>query len=443
MTAQGHVQLPPLRLRADMTLAEEAAEVRAALAAAWQRVPERLRGPTQFMGRQYAGCGATIGAMPKCDFSCTGCYLNADANRARPAQLSEIKKQLQQIRAWLGPCGNVQLTDGEVSLREESELIEIIAYARTLGLVPMLMSHGETFRRRPGLLERLMEQGGLTEVCIHVDTTQRGRRDAYRTAHTEAELNNLRAEFGQLIRTARARTGLRLEAASTVTVTQHNLEGVPAIVRWFLANADAFKMVSFQPLAEVGRTDRLLKGVAPDELWLRIAEGSGDPKISRGEGWVGHPSCSRFVQGLAVRRRDAVAFVPLYRRDAANEMQTLNELLDRLGGVSFRLDNRSRACRRAGRIALRHGGFIIRRLLPDFARLLRRVRSFKAHYFCIVSHHFMSAAEMESAQGQERLDSCAFRVPINGRLESMCAVNALGLRESYYRRVPQTSSTAA
>ena len=307
-----------------MTLAQEAAEVRAALAAAWQRVPESFRGPTQFMGRQYAGCGATIGAMPKCDFSCTGCYLNADANRARPAPLAEIKEQLQKIRAWLGPCGNVQLTDGEVSLRKESELIEIIAYARAIGLVPMLMSHGETFRRRPGLLERLMQQGGLTEVSIHIDTTQRGRRDGYRTAQTEAELDGLRAEFAQLIRTARARTGLRLEAASTVTVTQQNLEGVPGIIRWFLANADAFKIVSFQPLADVGRTDRSLKGVSADQLWLRIATGTGDPTIQRGEGWLGHPACSRFVQGIAVRRRNAMAFVPLYRRDQKDEMQALD-----------------------------------------------------------------------------------------------------------------------
>jgi uncharacterized radical SAM superfamily Fe-S cluster-containing enzyme len=418
-----------------MTLAEEAAEGRAALAAAWERVPRSFRGLTQFMGRQYAGCGATIGAMPKCDFFCTGCYLNADANRARRAPLSEIKQQLQQIRAWLGPCGNVQLTDGEISLREESELIEIIAYARRLGLVPMLMTHGETFRRRPGLLERLMEKGGLTEVCIHVDTTQRGRRDAYQAAHTEAELDGLRTEFAQLIRSARARTGRRLEAASTVTVTQHNLDGVPGIVRWFLANADAFKMVSFQPLAVVGRTDRSLKAVAADELWQRIAEGAGDDMIRRGEGWLGHPACSRFVQGLAIRRRNGVAFIPLYRRDQVDEMRTLNELLDRLGGVSFRLDNYAHAWRRAGRIAVRHSGFIIGRLLPAFVRLLRRARSFRANYFCIVSHHFMSAAEMKTAQGEERLAACAFRVPINGRLEPMCAVNALGLREAYYRQI--------
>jgi len=157
-----------------MTLAQEEADVRAALASAYACLPESCRGPTQFLGRHYAGCGATIGAMPKCDFSCVGCYLSADANRAKPRPLFEIKVQLQKLRSWLGPCGNVQITDGEVSLRDEPELIEIIAHARTLGLVPMLMSHGETFRRRPGLLESLMERGGLTELCIHIDTTQRG-----------------------------------------------------------------------------------------------------------------------------------------------------------------------------------------------------------------------------------------------------------------------------
>lgn len=426
-----------------MTFAQEAAEVHAVLAAAWQRVPESFRVPTQFIGRQYAGCGATIGAMPKCDFACTGCYLNSEANRARPAPLSEIKEQLHQIRAWLGPCGNVQLTDGEISLRKESELIEIIAYARTIGLVPMLMSHGETFRRHPGLLERLMQRGGLTEVSIHIDTTQRGRRDSYRTAQTESELDGLRTEFADLIRTARARTGLRLEAASTVTVSQHNLEGVPGIIRWFLANSDAFKMVSFQPVADVGRTDRSLKGVAADELWLRIAKGTDDPTIQRGEGWLGHPACSRFVQGLVVRRRNTTAFIPLYRQDQKDEMRVLDESLGRLGGVSFRLDNRTRAWRRAGRIAFRHGGFFVRQLLPHLIRLARRAGSLKANYFCIVSHHFMSSGEMNTAQGQERLAACAFRVPINGRLESMCAVNALGLREAYYHQIQRSHSKVA
>ena len=421
-----------------MSLAQEEAEVRAALAAAWQRLPEQFRGPTQFLGRQYAGCGATIGAMPKCDFACAGCYLNTDANLARPKPLSEIKQQLQQIRAWLGPAGNVQITDGEVSLREESEVIAIISHARSLGLVPMLMSHGETFRRRSGLLERLMERGGLTEISLHIDTTQRGRRDGYAGAKTESDLDGLRAEFADLIRSARARTGRRLEAAATVTVTQNNLDGIPGMVRWFLANAHAFKMLSFQPLASVGRTEATMKGVTPDELWLRIAEGAGDPGIRRGEGWLGHPACTRFVQGLAARRRGVVKFVPLYRRDKPDEMKLLAELLDRLGGVSFRRDDTAQALRRAGRILSRHGGFLLGRVLPQLLQIWRRVGSLRANYFCIVSHHFMDAAETMTSAGQERLAMCSFKVPINGQLQSMCAANALGLREEYYRQGPRT-----
>ena len=417
---------------------------RAALAAAWARLPESLRGPTQFLGRHYAGCGATIGAMPQCDFACAGCYLGEDANRAKPHPLTEIRRQLRQLREWLGPAGNVQITDGEVSLRNEADVIEMIRYAREIGLVPMLMTHGETFRRKPGLLERLMVEGGLTEVSIHIDTTQRGRRDRFAEARTEIELDPLRAEFAERIRTARRTTGRRLEAASTVTVTRENLDGVPGIIRCLLANADAFKMVSFQPLAEVGRTDRSLRGVAPDELWRRIAEGTADPEIGRGEGWLGHPACSRFVQGLAVKRgpTGSPRLFPLYRRDQPDEMRVLNELLDRLGGTSFRLDGTGQAWRRLAGLAARHGGFALTRGLPQAWKLWRRMGTLRANYFCIVSHHFMSAAETITPEGQERLEVCAFKVPINGKLESMCAVNALGLREEFYRNQKTTAARA-
>jgi hypothetical protein len=303
----------------------------------------------------------------------------------------------------------------------------------------MLMTHGETFRRKPGLLERLMVDGGLSEVSLHVDTTMRGRRDHYAEAASEAELDGLRSEFATMIRTVRKRTGRRLEAASTVTVTRRNLNGVPGIVRWFLRNADAFKMVSFQPVAAVGRTERDLEGVAPDELWSRIAEGAGDPALSRGEGWLGHPACSRFVQGLAVDRPQGAVLVPLYRRDDATEMRFLAELLDRLGGTSFRLDTRGRAIRRAANLLQQHAGFLVAHGLPYLWRLARRVGTRRARYFCIVSHHFMNAAEIATPLGEERLSACVFRVPIDGRLEPMCAVNALGMRTRFYQSTDESA----
>jgi hypothetical protein len=415
------------------SFADEAHETRASLATAWATLPETLRGPTQFLGRHYAGCGATIGVMPQCDFSCAACYLGEGSNRRSPLPIVEIKAQIQTLRRWLGPAGNLQLTDGEVTLRSEAELIEIIAYARSAGLVPMVMTNGETFRRKPGLLERLMTEGGLTEVCFHIDTTMQGRLDHYANAVTETDLNGLRAEFAEIIRTARRRTGLRLEAASTVTVTQLNLEGIAGIVRWFLNNADAFKMVSFQPVADVGRTDpRLVEGVSSDQLWSRIAEGAGDPLLLRGEGWLGHPACGRFVQGMAVHRKDGVALVPLYRRDDAGEMRFLRRLLDRVGGSSFRLDTRSRAIRRIAHLFRLHATFLLKHGLPYVFRLARRASTLRARYFCIVSHHFMNAAEIDSPLGVERRSMCAFRVPIDGRLEPMCAVNASGMRARFY-----------
>jgi hypothetical protein len=216
-------------------------------------------------------------------------------------------------------------------------------------------------------------------------------------------------------------------------VTRRNLDQIPRVVRWFLRNADAFKMVSFLPVAAVGRTDATLEGVDADELWQRIAEGAGDPELSRGAGFLGHPGCSRFVQGMAVRRGERVSLVPLYRRDRPEEMRFLRELLDRLGGTSFRLDSRGRALRRGGSLLARHIGFLARAGVPHLWRLARRAGTLRGRYFCIVSHHFMSAAEAASPVGRERLSACAFRVPIGGRLEPMCAVNALGMRESFYR----------
>lgn len=204
-------------------------ETRQLLQIAWERLPQRLRTSHQFLGRQYAGCGATIGAMPRCDFACRGCYLGIEANHIPALSVEELKRQLRRIRAWLGEGGNVQLTDGEVMLRPEAEVIELLQYARAIGLVPMLMTHGDMFRRRPELLKRLMAEGGLTEVSIHIDTTQRGRRgQAYKQATREEALLPLRDEFAAIIRRVRRETGLTLDAATTFTVTRENLVGVPA-----------------------------------------------------------------------------------------------------------------------------------------------------------------------------------------------------------------------
>ena len=66
----------------------------------------------------------------------------------------------------------------------------------------------------------------------------------------------------------------------------------------------------------------------------------------------------------------------------------------------------------------------------------------KLNWLTIVTHHFMSEAELRAPLGHDRVASCAFVVPVDGQLVSMCEVNATGIREQLYSRLrAQTSRT--
>ncbi len=432
------------------------AESREKLRATWESLPEQHRTPQQMFGRQGNCCGATIGAMPRCDFACRGCYLGEEANHVPAEGTEAIKAQMRALRPLLGNNGNLQLTDGEVTLRPEEEVIELLRYADEVGLVPMLMTHGDSFRRRPGLLERLMEQGGLREVSIHVDTTMRGRL-GYKDVRREEELNPLREEFAQMIRTARRKTGRPLVAATTMTVTRDNLEGIPDAVRCLSRNADAFKMISFQPIAQVGRTeDGLGGGVGVEELWQQAARGlsgpSADPRhLLKGQMWLGHPACNRYVHGFLLTRPGQAdpAFHPLRLEGESRDERAVEGYLRRFGGASFRRDRPAEARTRFAALLARAPLFWAGEVLPYFWGQLRRMepeRPFallgqiargqaRVDHFNIVSHHFMSREEIESPLGRERLDVCVFRLPVGDQFVSMCEVNALGVRDRYYEDI--------
>src|SRR5262245_55328176 len=87
------------------------AESRARLRETWEALPERYRTPQQMFGRQGNCCGATIGAMPRCDFACRGCYLGEGANHVPAETVEGVKAQMRALRPALGHNGNLQLTD--------------------------------------------------------------------------------------------------------------------------------------------------------------------------------------------------------------------------------------------------------------------------------------------------------------------------------------------
>ncbi len=434
-------------------------EIKEILADARKLVPARFRTSNQFLGGQYAGCAATIGVMPRCDFACKACYLGKDANRIPMESVIGIKGQLNQIRTWLGQGGNVQITDGEVTLRPIDELLEIIRYAKAIGLVPMLMTHGDGLRKDPQLLMRMVQEAGLSEISIHIDTTQRGRvGKAYRYAKQESELMPLRDEFARLIRDVREKSGKPLKVAMTVTVTDQNLSGVAEIVRWSAKHSDIVTLLSFQPVAQIGRTlDDVSERVNVESLWRNIAEGIYDDVTAQQnllshKGYFGHADCTRFVQGLVVRETTcAPVFHPLFRGADSPDQKFLKEFLERCGGVSTRVGHSWQAYLKLLVTLGSSPGFVFKSLLPFIVRKLKELSTHHGfgllgrfvmgrvsiNYLNIISHHFMNRDEMNTPNGQERIRACAFKVPLNGEMISMCAVNANDYRKNYYQQLLQ------
>ena len=466
------------------------AEKKATLKRRWEALEPKLRYPTQGLGRQATGCGATVGAQPRCDFDCTSCYLGEDANLARPLHVDDILLQLDRLRQHLGPKGNVQITDGEITLLSRDKLIAILRHARKIGLIPMLMTHGDGFRKDSSLLPALVRDGGLMEVAVHVDSTQRGRR-GYKKVADEVALHPVREEFAGMIRDVRRRTGKRLRAAMTLTVTRRNLDQIPEVVTWCLSNRDVFGLVSFQPRAQVGRTREAGPGVEASDLWSRIEGalapyGAGSLGAS-GSDWgssvqFGHPACTRMQTLLVVERipeerthRERVhrpaaqglrrngwesglpqggnkegacgpRVLPIFRPGNPEDREMLREYFERgFGGLNFRDDTLlERACRTVGGILqdpawlagpgrrwatgrLRQWGTGPFRLFADL--LMSKVR---IGVFTLTSHHFMSRDEIDTPLGRERLNACVFRVPVGSRMIPMCEVNVAGWREAVY-----------
>src|SRR5687767_13205611 len=109
----------------------------------WASLPPELQTPNQISGRHLTHCGFTTGAS-YCSFHCTHCYLPKNANEVPIPSLADMKEQIDANRRFQGPGGGLQITGGDVAdaywrSGRQDELVEIIRYACSTGLVPMLM----------------------------------------------------------------------------------------------------------------------------------------------------------------------------------------------------------------------------------------------------------------------------------------------------------------
>lgn len=425
-------------------------EKRELLSRRWQALAPELRTDWQVVGRQIVHCAYTLGPS-YCSFGCSHCYLPANANRTPLPSLEEMKRQIDANRLDMGPRGALQITGGDVvdaywRAGRPDDLVEVLRYANDSGLVPMLMTHGQVLLEQPEYLVALVRAGGLRKTAIHIDLTQAGRPGfPVGSLRSEGDLNPLRQQFVELIHDVRRRTGVRLTAAHTVTVTERNIDSINEIVSWLLEDkrrVQAFHMLSFQTEAQVGRTRKFGDGVTAEATWKALCRSVGK-ELPRDGLIFGHPDCSSW----------AMLLVDLYDRRVVNVLATddrsrrfYKKLLEVFGGVGSRGESNLEAnLQRIGQLA-RHPGFVGEllsyigyRIRGDRLGLRFFMRGLRGRVvpLNLVMHNFMDADEIArgGSEVEERLAACSFRgaVECDGRWVSvpMCSMNAVE-RETLY-----------
>lgn len=422
----------------------------------WNSLPVELRTNNQISGRHLTHCGFTLGAS-YCSFHCTHCYLPKNANEIPIPSLAQVKEQIDANRRFQGPGGGLQITGGDVAdaywrAGRADELVEIVRYAYSVGVVPMLMTHGQTLLEHPEFLERLVVVGGLRQISVHVDMTQAGRHGyPIGRIKCEADLHPVRQAFTDLAVSIRAKTGFPLEYALSFTVTRRNIDDVPEVIRWYLADPERshiWRMLSFQPEADTGRTIFSQRPITSDDVWEKICEGTGLP-LRRDVSIFGHPDCNSWASLLIARPSGKI--FPLLP-DEKKFDHLLGEVLEKIGGLSLVNDDAGTPPYRLAGVLFQHPLLAVK-LIWRMARylssrnappeILRSLLRGEVHTLGVGMHNFMDAKMVAQAEHdpviKARLDSCVFKgaVKRNGEWEavSMCSMNQQTWSEVYEGRL--------
>jgi hypothetical protein len=439
------------------------AHKRALLDARWQELPEELRVPWQVVGRHFSHCGYTMGPA-YCSFGCTHCYLPKNANRVPLPSLAEMKAQIDANYEFIGHAGNLQITGGDVvdayvRAGKPEELVEVLKYATAKGVVPMLMTHGQRLLEDPALLERLVREGDLRKLAVHIDITQGGRPGfPLRDLKCEADLHPLRQQFVDMILEVQKKTGVNFFAAHTITVTDRNLKDVSEIIRWLIADPRrlrAFRMISLQPEADVGRTLDFAQRASPEACWQELENAVGQP-LPKDNLWFGHPKCSHMVTLLVLYPEMRVINMVPSDEKSRTYWTTMLEVM---GGVGARGKGHLDAnLRRLGLIARRpsillntvsYARHVMKTEKVSLIDLLTHVAGKRFGVLNVVQHNFMSEDEIRahSPEVDARLKACSFRgaVKRNGNWQAvpMCGMNGEEREQLYQLQIETAKNLAA
>ncbi|MGI9278000.1 MAG: radical SAM protein [Endozoicomonas sp.] len=374
----------------------------------------------QQMGRRWAAGCVALEITQRCNLDCSFCYLSEHSEAMKDLPLSEIYRRIDEILHYYGPNTDVQVTGGDPTLRQESELLAIVSRIRDKGLRPTLMTNGIKARRP--LLEKLA-QAGLCDIAFHVDTTQdRLQPGRERTYSSEVALNSVRQEYIERCR------GLPFSVFFNTTVHEGNVHEVPALVRFFVDNADRVRTVSFQLGADTGRGTERDRGLAVDQasVWRQIEDTAGTRINPRGF-MAGHSDCNRY--GMTVVAGGQAV-------DVFDSTELAGQLMAAGEGFVAHRDNRWLTTKEVARWVLKHPGLTLRLAGKALDRLWRIKAGLwqnrgRASTLSFLIHDFMDADCLDC----QRIDSCAFKTMTADGPVSMCLMNAR--RDSFLARDQQ------
>lgn len=368
----------------------------------------------QLAGRRWPiGC-VSLEVTQRCNLDCSLCYLSDLSEASLDLPLEELLRRIDLIASVYGCNTDIQISGGDPTLRALPDLLAIVRRIRALGMRCSLFTNGILASR--AMLEALAATG-LNDVAFHVDLTQRRKGFSSETA-----LNDLRLDYIE-----RAR-GLGLSVYFNTTIFAGNVDEVPALTRFFIANADAIDLVSFQLQADTGRGQMRERdgGITQSAIEQRIAEGAGfAPDFDSVR--IGHPECNRFAMLFVA---DGVAIDALAERERVHRFVALTEGVEATRGTP--IVTAWRFIRHAAR-----GGFLIegigwlgrlawrlRRGLQRGALDSLRQRRLPVSKLSLMTHNFMDAKALAGPRERERLECCVFMAAgIDGPVP-MCEYNA-------------------
>jgi hypothetical protein len=104
----------------------------------------------------------------------------------------------------------------------------------------------------------------------------------------------VRQAFTDLALRIREKTGFILEYALSFTVTRRNIDDVPEVIRWYLADPQRsyiWRMLSFQPERIPAARFFSQRPITSADVWQKICDGVGLP-LRRDVSIFGHPDAT-------------------------------------------------------------------------------------------------------------------------------------------------------